>query len=152
MRYQVLGFVLAGLTMTVLPFAANAGGRSDTKVKASAKGSKIVDNKQTVTITLEVEKDWYIYANPVNYEQFENNRTRVGIKANEKVTAEVKFPAGTLKKGAKYNIYTDKVVIVCEVTRTPGDSSPLQVHVDVNACGLVVEECLPPARIKLTVP
>ena len=125
--------------------------RSDSKVKATATATKITNGKQTLTITLDVEKDWYIYANPVNYDQYENNRTRVTVKADGKVTADVKYPKGT-RKDAKYDTYQGKVAIVCEVTRSPGDTSPLQVGIDVNSCGLVNMECLLPARIKLTIP
>ena len=150
-RMLIVGFALAAIAVA----RSDGGGeskipRSDSKVKATATATKIANGKQTLTITLEIAKDWYIYANPVNYDQYENNRTRVTVKADGKVTADVNYPKGT-KKDEKYYTYQGKVVIVCEVTRSPGDTSPLQVGIDVNSCGLVNMECLLPARIKLTI-
>ena len=69
---------------------------SDTKVLATAKATKpAADGKQTVTITLAVEKGWYIYANPINNNTgYEGNETKTTIKAKEKVKATFKYPAG----------------------------------------------------------
>lgn len=154
MRSQLLGSVFGVLAM--IPFVATsaafeAGGKSDSKVKATATATKIVDGKQTVTITLEIEKGWYIYANPVGDDDYEANRTRLVFKAKEKVTAEPKYPAGEKKKGAKYNIYEGKVVIASQVTRSAGDTSPLQVSINVNTCSHA-GECLLPGVVKVTVP
>src|SRR5271167_4992777 len=88
-------FAVAALAL-VLPVMA--GEKSDSKVKATAKASKVgADGKQTVTITIDIDKDWYIYANPVKSEDFEDNKTKVSISAKEKVDASVKYPEGKLK-------------------------------------------------------
>ena len=50
----------------------------------------------------------------------------------------------------KIKIYEDKVTIEANVTRTMGDSSPLQISIDVNSCNKGT--CLLPGTVKLTVP
>lgn len=153
-RIQFAACVLAiGTLALVLPVMA--GVKSDAKVKATAKASKIgADGKQTVTITLDIEKDWYIYANPVKAEDFEDNRTRVSIKAKEKVDTNVLYPAGKTKElgKLKYNIYEKSVTIEAIVKRAPGDTSPLQLSIDVNSCSAKDNVCLQPGTVKLTVP
>src|SRR5262249_53577111 len=76
----------------VLPFASNAQAqKSDSKVKATATADKVsADGKQKVTITLEIEKNWYIYANPLNgtkyaEEAFGDNKTVVTLKSKGKI-------------------------------------------------------------------
>jgi len=150
-QFLLCTFALATLAL-VLPVMA--GEKSDAKVKATAKASKIgADGKQTVTITIDIDKDWYIYANPVNAEDFEDNKTRVTIKAKEKVEAEVVYPAGKVKVAGKIktNIYEKSVVIQAIVKRAAGDTSPLQVSIDVNSCSQK-GVCLLPGTVKLTVP
>ncbi len=150
-QFLVCAFALGSLAL-VLPVMA--GEKSDSKIKATAKASKIgADGKQTVTITIDIDKDWYIYANPVKSEDFEDNRTRVTIKAKEKVDASVAYPAGKAKEFGKikYNIYEKSVVIEAMVKRSAGDTSPLQVSIDVNSCSQK-GVCLLPGTVKLTVP
>jgi len=155
-RFFTLGtfvIVTAGLVMN-----ADAGGlkKSDSKVKATATATKIENGKQTVTITLDIEKGWYLYANPVGAEDFEGNKTNVSIKAKDKVQAKVKYPEGTPKvekigkEEIKISIYEDKVTIQAEVARVKGDTSPLQISIDVNSCNKGT--CLPPGTVKLMVP
>jgi DsbC/DsbD-like thiol-disulfide interchange protein len=157
MRYGILfAFLAVGLFSP-----AGAGekkfGKSDTKVKATATATKLdADGKQMVTITLQVEKGWYIYANPVDNEDYEGNRTIVAIKAGEKVGAKIRYPDGKVRtdktdKGVvRTNIYEGKTTIQVDVTRVKGDASPLQIAVDVNSCNGNV--CLPKGTVKLTLP
>ncbi len=135
--------------------SAPAGEKSDAKIKASASASKLgADGKQTVTITLEIEKGWYIYANPMNANTdiLDGNETVVAFKIKDKVKASVKYPAGKQKKDGKYeyDIYEGKIVIQAEVQRPAGDAGPLQVSIAVNTCRK--GECLLPATVMLTVP
>lgn len=147
-------------------FAASlalAGGNSDTKVKATLSATKAdKDGKQTVTITLEIEKGWYIYANPTNHNEAADlvapNRTSVTFKKTE---AKIKYPAGKTKMEpigkeiGRWNIYQDKVEIVAEIRR-PNDGSIIEASVDVNACHInekgLTGTCLPPGKIVLKVP
>jgi DsbC/DsbD-like thiol-disulfide interchange protein len=132
-----------------------AGEKSDSKIKATATTSKLgADGKQTVTITLEIEQPWYIYANPMNAntDVFDGNQTVVSVKAKDKVKASVKYPAGKQKKDGKYeyDIYEGKIVIQAEVQRAVGDAGPLQISIAVNTCKKNV--CLLPGTVLLTVP
>ncbi|MBM3994663.1 MAG: hypothetical protein FJ303_10995 [Planctomycetes bacterium] len=147
------------LAIAVVVFAGahgqgdTGGEKSDSKVKATISATKLTaSGKQTVTVTLEIEKGWYIYANPVNDEDYEINRTRLSFKAKDKVTALVNYPTGKMKSGAKYFIYEGKVVIESELKRTPGDTGPVEVSIAVNSCGGPKMECLLPGVIKITVP
>ena len=124
------------------------------KVKATYVASKIgADGKQTVTLTLDIEEGWYIYANPVGVDDFEINRTRITVKAGGKLT-DVQYPPGKLKEIAalkiKLNTYPERVVIPVVVQRKLGDTSPLQITIQVNACDKGT--CLPPGKKELTIP
>jgi len=134
---------------------ASAGEKSDSKIKASASASKPgADGKQTVTIPLEIEQGWYIYANPMNAntDVLEGNETVATFKTKDKVKASVKYPAGNQKKDGKYayDIYEGKIVIQAEVQRAVGDAGPLHVSIAVNTCRK--GECLLPGTVMLTVP
>lgn len=146
---------------------ASAGGNSETKVKAKLTASKLdKDSKQTVTITLEIDKGWYLYANPTKANEAAelivgDNRTVVSFKANRKVDADIKYPPGTLKKEiiikeeGRWYIYQDKVTIVAEVRR-PAELKELEAVVEVNACLIgsdgKTSTCLPKGKIVLKVP
>ncbi len=153
MNVIVSAFALALLAL-ILPVHA-AGEKSDSKVKAKATAGKIgADGKQNVTITIDIDKDWYIYANPVKAEDFEDNKTRVTIKSKQKLEqVAVVYPTGKEKAVGKIkmNIYEKSVTIEAQVKRASGDTGPLQVNIDVNSCsqkGI----CLLPGTVKLTVP
>ena len=112
--------------------SAGGGQKSESKVKPTATASKAGDDgKQTVTITLEIDKGWHIYANPVGAEGFEDNKIDVAIKAKEKVVASVKYPEGKVKndvigkKKVQLRIYENKVIIQATVTpHFPGRHEP----------------------------
>jgi len=154
MRFRIaISLAIVG-AFSLLGAAALSGEKSDTKVKAAATSKKSgTDGKQTVTITLDIEKDWYIYANPLNAntDVLNENVTRVFVKGKDKVQTTIKYPPGKQKEldKYKYDTYEGKVVIQADVVRTMGDGSPLEVSIHVNACRKA--ECLLPAVIKLQV-
>src|SRR5262249_31448563 len=90
------GALLAGLLLAALPQPVAAQGKkSDSVVKVTASADKPnAKGQQTVTINLAVDKDWYIYANPVGLEDFEDNQTLVKFTGKE---AKIEYPPGTLK-------------------------------------------------------
>src|ERR1043166_2194192 len=155
MRYVYAVFVFA-LAASTLVWQADAGGlqKSDSKVKASASATKIEGGKQPVAITLDMDKGWSLYANPVNHNNdfLEANQTTVKVGAKDKVQFKPKYPAGEQKvdKTEKYDVYKGVVKIEVAVQRTKGDTSPLEITIDVNACDSSV--CLMPGKIKLMVP
>jgi Flp pilus assembly protein CpaB len=155
-----ISFIMVVLILTgaARGLCAEAGGKSDTKVKATATATTPdKDGKQIVTVTLDIEKGWYIYANPVGLKGQEDNQTVVAFAAKEKVTAAVKYPEGVVKtttdekkQEVRYRAYVGQVVLQAQLQRTAGDKSPLQISIDVNACSS--NTCLLPGVVKLTVP
>ncbi len=124
--------------------------RSDAKVKVAAKGVK-ADGRTTVTITLDVEKGWYVLANQIGNEDLASDKTEVSLSAGDKkVSAKVKYPTGETKTDkliGDYAIYTGRVTITA-VVDTLG---PVEVKVRIRAFRLRGDPCLPPAVIKLKV-
>jgi hypothetical protein len=156
---------VAGLTLaTTNRLTAQGLKKSDSKVKATATTTKPdPEGKQVVTVTLEVDKGWHLYANPVRYapfdgsksDEFSENKTVVTVATKLKPQAvKVEYPPGTLFKDtllkASYWVYEDRVTIRALVQRAAGDAGPLQVTVRMNACDS--HSCLAPGEIKLTVP
>jgi DsbC/DsbD-like thiol-disulfide interchange protein len=157
MRLQrIMRMCLTVVSLVILQsFPAMAGEKSDAKVKAMATAGKLgADGKQTVTITLDVEKGWYIYANPVNANSdiFGPNVTVVAFKTKDKLKADVKYPKGKQKVDGKYqfDVYVDRVTIEATVQRPAGDETPLRISIDVNVCRK--NECLLPGTVMLTIP
>ncbi|MSQ97050.1 MAG: hypothetical protein EXR98_21190 [Gemmataceae bacterium] len=156
MRYYHLGIVFA-MSVAALAWQADAdagGTKSESKVKAKVETSKI-DTKetQTVTITLDIVKGWHLYANPVNHEFLEGAETKVKITSKAKLKGvRVMYPAGKvhIDKKEKYDIYEGVVKIQAVVQRNNGDTNPLEIVIDVQACDSSV--CLQPSKLKLMVP
>jgi hypothetical protein len=126
---------------------------------ATATAGKIdKDGHQTVTVTVEMNQDWYIYANPVDNPDLANIKTSVKISGNQKLE-EVKItsPAGEKKteglagETISYLIYEGKVEITATVKRASGDAGPLDVSLKYNACNKKNPICLPTAQIKVVV-
>jgi DsbC/DsbD-like thiol-disulfide interchange protein len=149
----IVGTVL--LVYTVLP--AHAGGKkSDSEVKVTASLAK-PDGRgnQILTVTLEHNKGWHTYANPVGNIDFDSNKTVLTLNANGKpVEAKIEYPTGKVTKDkivGDYNVYENKVQIRAAIQRSQGDTSPLEVNVRIIAChekGV----CLLPATVKVKVP
>lgn len=130
--------------------------KSDSKVKATAAATAPdASGRQVVTVTLNIDKGWHIYANPVGNEDLDGAKTIVTITAKAKPqSVKVDYPAGAVHVDkilkSSYRVYEDRVTIRAFVQRAAGDTGALQVNVQVNACD--ASKCLPPADIKLTVP
>jgi len=146
-----LGLMLAALLIGLAAQAALAGGKLE-PVKVEASASKPDANgKQTITVKVNIEKGWHIYANPVDHEDLAPAQTVVSIKAAGKpITAKVKYPGGKSyidKAVGTYKIYEDDVTIQAELQKASG---PLEVSVKFTACD--DKRCLPPKTVKLNVP
>ena len=128
--------------------------KSDAVVKATATADKPdADGKQTVTITLEIEKPWHIYANPVENEDMASVQTVVKVtsKADLK-NVKIDYPTGKIygEKDEKCRIYEGKIIIKAHLTRAKDDNGPLEVSIQLQACN--ASSCLLPATIKKDVP
>jgi thiol:disulfide interchange protein len=151
----MLASLLAGLMLlTATPVLAQ-GLKSDSVVKAKATADKPVEGKQVVTITLDIDAKYHLYANPVGNPDYEANQVSVDVKGKDKALQSVKvdYPAGTLKKDSAvgdYKIYKGKVTIKATVQRAKGDAGALEVAIKLQACS--EKACLMPATIKATVP
>lgn len=146
---------VAFLLLSASPHDVQAGGKKiESQAKLASSAGKIgSDGKQIVTITMEINKDWYAYANPVKNEDLEAAQTIVKITAGAKLQkVDIFYPAGkqkTIDKD-KFHIYEGKVEITATVQRAAGDTSPLTVDVQFSTCN-VKGICLPTENVKLVV-
>lgn len=141
--------LLAGVWLVNMQ-TIQAGGKVD-PVKISAKGGKPDSaGKQKVTVTLTIEDGWYVYANPVDNEQFAPNALQVKVKGG---TAKVVYPPAKEKTETlngeiiKFKVYRNKAQVVAEVQRT---ANALEVAVRFNACN-DKGQCLAPITKKVPV-
>src|SRR5262249_42006243 len=130
--------LVIGLSIVSSSATANQGKTSEAVVKVTAKSDKpSADGKQLVTITLNIDKDWHTYANPVGLEDLESAQTVVEITGKTKPDSiKLAYPKGKLHKDAvvgDYSIYEGKVEIKATVQRAKGDSGPLEVKVKLQA-------------------
>jgi len=156
-RFLVPVALLAAGLLVVSFSSVQAGGKkSDSEVKVTAKITP-PDSKgnQKLTITLAHKDGWHTYANPVGNEDFDSNKTVITLKANGKpIVAKIEYPEGKTTKDkvvGDYKVYEKKIDIQAALQRVPGDNSPLEIAVRVQACS-EKGVCLLPATVKLTVP
>jgi hypothetical protein len=141
----------AGLVLAiVLGSTVNGGGKVDpVKVKAMA-GKASAADKQVVIVTLNIDKGWHVYANPVGHEDLVSAETTVKVStAGKAIPAKLKYPDGTPhtdKLLGTFRIYENQVNVEAEFPRT---DSPVDVSVTFQACDAV--KCLQPKTVKLTV-
>jgi DsbC/DsbD-like thiol-disulfide interchange protein len=146
---------LAAVAVNVLP-AQQGKVTSADKVKATAKATQPdAAGKQTITLTLDIENGWHLYANPTDNDVVESNKTIVELKSAAKPQSfTVKYPKGTERTdfGEKFKSYEGKVTIQAEVQRAAGDTGPLQLIVQVNACtNGPPGKCLTPGKVTVPV-
>ena len=152
-RYLTLALViLCGLVITAT--VAPAGGflkKSDSKVKAKIASSKTSSTgEQVVTIELDVEKGWYIYANPVGNELLAPNATTVKVNGSVK-GVRVAYPKPKMKKDdviGDYNYYQDTVRL--QVSMQNPTNQAVDFLISVNACDTVKGVCLQTGVLKLS--
>jgi hypothetical protein len=155
--WKRLSLLVAVLTVAAiadyLQPQALAQKKSDAVVKTSVKAEKPnADGKQLVTITMEVESPWHIYANPVGLDDLAEAKTSITVGGKTKLAGvSIDYPKGKVKEDkviGNYNIYEGKVTFKATVTRAKDDASPLTVTIKFQACN--DSKCLLPATVKLT--
>jgi hypothetical protein len=150
-----LPLLFAATVLCCRPPIASAAPESKDAVKITATADKPdADGKQIVTITIDIQKPWHLYANPVKNEDMVNSQTVVKFNANNKAVgdAQIKYPAGTEKKDAtvgNYMIYEGKIEITATVRRAKDDPSLLEAAVTLSACDET--KCLMPSTVKVKV-
>jgi uncharacterized protein YyaL (SSP411 family) len=139
------------------PAAGQPGGgakKSDGVLKATATADKPVGGKQTVKVTLTIDRGWHLYANPIGNKDLESAQTTVTVGGKLKPTAvAVDYPKGKVVMDmlvGNYNVFEGTVDIRVTVERAAGDTGPLEVTIKFQACN--EKTCLLPATVKLTVP
>lgn len=154
LRMAAVSVLLAALAVIVggEP-AAPAAQKKPSKAKLAATATKPdADGRQTVTITMEIEKTWHAYANPVKFEELDGVETTVKITSASKLQdVQIKYPEGKRHVDGKntYYIYEGKVEILATVKRAPGDTGPLDVSVKYMTCDATM--CLPFEQVLLKV-
>jgi DsbC/DsbD-like thiol-disulfide interchange protein len=143
---------LGALVLGSLPPIALAQ-PSDTKVKHKVAASQPdATGKQMVTIQLEVENGWHIYANPVDNELLVEEVTTVKVKTKSGAPRlQVIYPRPVVMKsplGDTMKVYEGTVQIQTVVQRA-NLSEPLEYTVIVYACN--DKKCLPRGEIKFSV-
>jgi DsbC/DsbD-like thiol-disulfide interchange protein len=151
-RYLMVAGVL-GLTALFIADGAAPGQEEKSAVKATA-DKPDADGKQVITITIDVEKGWHAYANPVKHDDLIDAQTDVKITGKKQLdSVQIDYPPGKLlvdaKSGDKYYTYEGKVTIKATIKRAKGDSDPIQVTVKYQECN--GNTCKMPAKVKLEV-
>jgi DsbC/DsbD-like thiol-disulfide interchange protein len=151
------------LALAVLVFALVVGWQtpavaadpkeSKDAVKITATADKPDANgAQNVVVTLDIEPKWHLYANPVKNDDMVSAQTVVKLSAGDKLSdVKITYPPGKQRKDSvgTYDIYEGKIEIKATVRREKGDSSPLDVTVQVSACDET--KCLLPSTVKIKV-
>lgn len=150
--------LLAVAMLAGLPAHAHAQGiiKSDSVVKVEVDPGKIENDKQTLTLTLSIEKGFHIYANHIGQT---NIALPTEVTISGKTTPQsvkISYPPGKLQvdefQGDHY-IYERKAVIVANVQRAKGDTGPLKAAIRVQACSEGKEgRCLLPTTIEVNIP
>jgi DsbC/DsbD-like thiol-disulfide interchange protein len=150
----VLGGVIAFTAGGVCSPPVEAGKKEPSPTKVSATATRPdADGNQVVTVTLEIDKPWHVYANPTGNEMVESNKTTVAVSSKTKLEeAKIAYPPGKpyVAFGEKFFIYEDKVSITARIRRAKGDTGPLDVTITYMNC--TDKTCLKPATVKLAVP
>ncbi len=156
MRCVTAVAVVAGLVLWAgrAELTARGAELSDSKVKVTAKAEKPgADGTQVVTITLDIEKEWHTYANPVGNETLVPNMTKVALEKIKAADVQIEYPMGKLVKDpteGDYYIYEGQVEIKATVKRAKDDTTPLKLKVRIAACNNKKMKCLPAATVELT--
>jgi len=144
--------VLAGLPAHVHAQAK----KSDSVVKVEVDPGKIENDKQTVTLTLSIEKGYHIYANHIGQE---NIALPTEVTISGKTTPQavkISYPPGKLEQNefvGDHYIYQRKAVIEADVRRAKGDTGPLKAAIKVQACSEGQNgTCLLPATVEVNIP
>ncbi len=112
------------------------------------------DGKQEVTMTLNIDKGWHLYANPPGQDDFVPSQTMVTLEAKKPLAdLKITYPDGKEIVDpalGRYRIYEDKIVIKATFKRAPGDASPVELKFKFQSCS--DKTCLLPGGKTLTVP
>ncbi len=155
MSARAIGFLGLFVALVTVSAVQGQAKKSDAVVKIAAAADKADGNGvQTVTVTLNVDPAWHIYANPIGNKDLESTLTTVKFYAGQKPVevVELAYPKGHVKEDkvvGDYAVYEGKVTITAKVKRSASDTSPLEARVFLQSCS--VKGCLLPATVKVPV-
>lgn len=93
-------------------------------------------NQLTVSIILDIDRDFYIFANPVGNENLDELIINVHLTVQGKpAAAKIIYPPGKIVKVkliGDYQIYQGIVAIQAVVFRPPGNNTPLEAVIGIN--------------------
>ena len=135
----------------------DAASKSESVVKVSAQvkpEKPAADGKQELTVTINIDKGWHLYANPPGQDDFLSSQTELKVEAKMPVSdLKITYPDGKLVIDSilgRYMVYEDKIVIKASLKRAPGDTGPLELKLKFQSCS--DKTCLLPGTKTLTVP
>jgi DsbC/DsbD-like thiol-disulfide interchange protein len=143
--FSRLAIVTVAVAALAVGVRAPAGDKSNVTLTATASAIDKEGN-QEITIKMDIDKDWYAYANPVKNDLLEPNHTEVKISGEKKLEkVSVIYPPGKTKATGdiKYETYQGSVEIKATVKRAAGDTGPLDISVNYNVCHGPTGMCLP---------
>src|SRR5437588_9428590 len=134
---SLLAHTTLGMAALLLASPAWAQKTSEGVVKISALADKPEDGNQTVTITLDIDKPWHLYANPVEHDLLAPVQTTLKFPGKTEVV-KITYPPRKLIKesatGDTYKVYEGKVTIKAQVRRPKDETGPLQYTLTIQAC------------------
>ena len=116
--------------------------KSDSVVKISTQlkpETPGADGKQELTVTMNIDKGWHLYANPPGQDDFVPSQTTLTVEGKKPITdLKITYPDGkdvfdqTL---GRYKVYEDKISIKATFKRSEGDSDlRLKFHPARRTC------------------
>jgi DsbC/DsbD-like thiol-disulfide interchange protein len=148
----MLQVALIGCLMLMPGYAQKGGAKTTDKVViVTAKAEKAAaDGTQKVTVTVKIDKDYHIYANPIGNPDLESAKTLLTFTGAEAVSIE--YPKGKTivdKVVGDYNTYEKEITITAKIKRKAGATGDVEASVKCQAC--TDKSCLPAATIKVKV-
>jgi Disulphide bond corrector protein DsbC len=134
--------------------------KSDSHVKVTAKAGKPdAQGRVEVSVTLDIDKDCSVYANPAGGPAKEPlPPTAVTVKKGEEAKVKdlkVDYPKGMERNDpllGKYSVYEGKVEIKAAFTLAEGEKGPVTLRVDFLASNDKKRVCYMAAPVDLQVP
>ncbi len=147
----VLGVVLLGFSFG--PCAAGQPPSFPRRVKARAlPGNAAPKGHRTILLTLEIEKGWFIFANPVENKDLRIAQTRVTVTTPGAKLTRIDYPRGAKVADpfiGDYRIYKGKVEIVLTV-QVKQATVPIELLLKCHP--MTEEKGSLPEQLKLKVP
>lgn len=139
------------LMMSPTQAPKSAAKTTDKLVTVMTKAEKpAADGTQKVTVTVKIEKNYHIYANPIGNPDLDANKSVLTFTGADVVSID--YPKGKDvidKVLGDYKIYEKEIAITAKIKRKAGASGNVESNLKCSAC--TDKSCLPAATIKTKV-